>query len=574
MMQRRDADIFPQLETWTNHRPVGVARRLGWTLLLSTLSILAAVVARGAESGDMVAVVYNSRFPESKSVAEHYARKRGVPAGNLFGLDAPVSEAISRKDFREKLQGPILDELEKRGLLTFDRKEGTEGGGVKRGPPVTAKIRYLILCHGIPLKIQNDPSLTEEGAGEVPSALRRNDAAVDSELSLLPLSLAPPPLTGPLRNVLFGVTNSFLLNPANGLLMVARLDGPTAAVARGLVDKALIAERDGLWGRAYFDARGLTNGAYKVGDDWIHAAADTAKRAGFQTVLDDKPETFTPGFPMSHIALYAGWYDANVSGPFTRPKVEFMPGAFAYHLHSYSAATIRSTASHWAGPLLDRGATATMGCVEEPYLEATPDLGVFFSRLISFGFSFGEAAYASQTALSWQTTVIGDPLYRPFEKHPATRHAELTARGSSLMEWSILRAVNQNIVDGESPEHYVEFLQQIDATRQSAVLLEKLGDLQSALCQPEAALESYRRALAHKPSPNQQMRLLLALGIIGEESGHSAVALDTYQTFAMTFPDHPDLAFIHKKMAALADRLGNPTGKERTRIEENRSATR
>ena len=45
---------------------------------------------------------------------------------------------------------------------------------------------------------------------------------------------------------------------------------------------------------------------------------------------------------MSQIAIYCGWYDENVSGPFTLPKVEFMPGAFAYHLHSFSAATLRS----------------------------------------------------------------------------------------------------------------------------------------------------------------------------------------------------------------------------------------
>ena len=40
---------------------------------------------------------------------------------------------------------------------------------------------------------------------------------------------------------------------------------------------------------------------------------------------------------MSQIALYAGWYERNASGPFAQPKVEFMPGAFAYHLHSFSA---------------------------------------------------------------------------------------------------------------------------------------------------------------------------------------------------------------------------------------------
>src|SRR5689334_3507560 len=82
--------------------------------------------------------------------------------------------------------------------------------------------------------------------------------------------------------------------------------------------------------------------------------------------------------------------------PTTRPAVEFVPGAFAYHLHSFSAASLRSTTRNWVGPLLAKGATITMGCVDEPYLSGTPDVAVFVSRLIFFGFTFGQAAYASQ----------------------------------------------------------------------------------------------------------------------------------------------------------------------------------
>src|SRR5207247_11155568 len=67
------------------------------------------------------------------------------------------------------------------------------------------------------------------------------------------------------------------LHPTNGILMVTRLDGPTAAIARGLVDKAIQAETDGLWGRAYFDVRGLTNGSYKLGDDWIRSEEHTSE---------------------------------------------------------------------------------------------------------------------------------------------------------------------------------------------------------------------------------------------------------------------------------------------------------
>ena len=196
----------------------------------------------------------------------------------------------------------------------------------------------------------------------------RNEASVDSELAWLPLVHMDMPLSGPLPNWTYGATNIAQLDPTNGILLVARLDGPSADIAEGLVDKALEAETNGLWGRAYFDARGLpeSNTNYILGDEWILDAAKISRRLGFETTVDDKPGTFPASFPMSQIAIYCGWYDGNASGPFALPKVEFMPGAFAYHLHSYSAATLRSTTQHWCGPLLAKGATCTMGCVDEP----------------------------------------------------------------------------------------------------------------------------------------------------------------------------------------------------------------
>ena len=126
---------------------------------------------------------------------------------------------------------------------------------------------------------------------------------------------------------------------------------------------------------------------------------------------------------------------------FARPTVEFMPGAFAYHLHSYSATTIRSTTKNWVGPLLAKGATATMGCVEEPYLYGTPDMAVFFARWVG-GFTYGEAAYAGQTSLSWMVTVVGDPLYRPFGRSLPEERQDLERRHSPLLPWLYLNLVN------------------------------------------------------------------------------------------------------------------------------------
>src|SRR5204863_5508185 len=149
----------------------------------------------------------------------------------------------------------------------------------------------------------------------------------DSELALLPLIEQKLPLGGPLKNILFGVTNAGWLHPTNGLLLVTRLDGPSPEIARGLVDKALQAEVDGLWGRAYFDLRNITDPGYKMGDDWIRGASEVCRHLGFETTVDERSGTFPASFPMSQIAFYMGWYDEDASGPFTQPKVEFMPGA-------------------------------------------------------------------------------------------------------------------------------------------------------------------------------------------------------------------------------------------------------
>ena len=115
---------------------------------------------------------------------------------------------------------------------------------------------------------------------------------------------------------------------------------------------------------------------------------------------------------MKEAALYYGWYNEQPAGPFTRSSFKFQRGAVAYHLHSFSAVTVRDPIHQWVGPLLDRGAAATMGNVYEPFLGLTPRIDIFNARLLD-GFTFGEAAYMASPALSWMTTVVGDPLYRP-----------------------------------------------------------------------------------------------------------------------------------------------------------------
>ncbi len=524
--------------------------------------ILALTVSAGggalfaAEPGDAVVVIYNAQLPESKGVADYYAARRHVPENQIIGLKLPTTETMTRGEYQDQLENPLLHFLDAEKLLVFEPDAGSANNGARKLKE--AKIRYAVLCYGVPLKILEDGSLKEPGEEKLQEALRRNEAAVDSELCLLPWPDSHRMLAAFQRNPFYGATNAALLNPANGLLIVARLDGPDAATAGALVDKAMEAESNGLWGRAYFDLSMTTEAGLKKGDDWIKAAATAAGNYGFETVVDHKPETFSAGFPMSQIALYAGWYEKNASGPFAQPKVEFMPGAFAYHLHSFSAWTLRSTSNYWCGPLLADGATATMGCVYEPFLDGTPNMGIFFTRWLA-GFNFGEAAYASQTALSWQTTVIGDPLYRPFGKDPRMLHEALIARHSPLIEWSHLRIVDLSLVHGVSPGKLIQYLQEVDVTGHSAVLTEKLGDLYQMEGQSDPAIKSWQQALKLNPSPLQAVRLTLVLGDNLAASGKEEQALALYDAFLKGTPAYPDALALYQKMEPLAKKLHKKT---------------
>lgn len=512
-----------------------------------------------AGAGDEVAVVYNSSVPESKDIARHYAQERRVPSAQVFGFAMPSREEISRADYRDTIQKPLALALANHDLLRFDSRTVPGSNGVPEHLAqyvTTAKIRYLVLCYGVPLRIAEDRDLAEPSTESLAPELRRNEAAVDSELACLPIADQFFRLAGPFVNKLYACTNAALLNPTNGLLMVARLDGPSPAIARALVDKAIQAEADGLWGRAYFDLRGLTDGTLKRGDDMLGEAAEFARRFGFETVVDTNAATFPPAFPMSQIAYYAGWYDENASGPFARPTVEFMPGAFAYHLHSFSAASIRTTNEHWAGPFLAKGVTATMGCVAEPYLTGTPDISVFTGRFCFSGFSFGEAAYAAQTVLSWQTTVVGDPLYRPFARDLRQQAQELERRHSKLLEWACLRLANLRLLQGRPLAEVARIIEHLDATGRSPVLQEKLADLYSRLGKPSASIHALQQALKLKPSPQQRVRLSLNLADQLIAVGRDAEALDVFRQFVKDCPDYPDLASVQQRLADLAQKLG------------------
>jgi hypothetical protein len=66
--------------------------------------------------------------------------------------------------------------------------------------------------------------------------------------------------------------------------------------------------------------------------------------------------------------------------------------------------------------MLEEGAAAVVGPVDEPYVQSFPVPELFFGLLVDGYLTLAECYAASTPWLSWRMILIGDPLYRPFVK--------------------------------------------------------------------------------------------------------------------------------------------------------------
>jgi len=367
----------------------------------------AAVLHANSES-DRVLVIFNRAVPGSEMIARHYAAARNVPEANLLGFEMADTETITWSQFVGEIWQPLQDQLIARGWIDAFSSAGVDAVGRKNYRITGHRIRALVLCRGVPLRVANDPKLlVETPAFATHTEMRTNAGSVDSELSLLAAESGYP-ITGLVPNRLFNKSEP---SPQDLLqvVKVSRLDAPTVAQANALVDQALYAEKWGLMGRAYIDM----GGRYPDGDKWLQGVADAVQGAGFSTDIDHDLNTLPPWVRFDAPVIYFGWYTDTVNGPFLLPDFHFPPGAIAFHLYSFSAATLHSDNAAWCGPLLARGAAATVGNVWEPYLQFThrPDL---LMKALVHGAAWVDAVYTALPALSWMPVAVGDPLYRPF----------------------------------------------------------------------------------------------------------------------------------------------------------------
>ncbi len=386
-----------------------------------------------------ILLIANKDIESSMNIAAYYRSKRNVPKENVLALalGTTLSDSISRDDYDRRLAGPIRKKLSR--------------------PEFSGRIRCLLTVYGLPYRVGPRDPLTgqeqrlqklrrqlqqqqndleqiqqnktldirkpnEEQERQVKLVVSRlqadidringkeTDACVDSELSM----------------VLFGPYELYRWRP-NRLkktvryldiktLMVCRLDGPNAQIARSLIDKSIAAEQTGLQGVACIDSRGIAddNEPRSFGN-FDQSLRDLAVLVKFRTQLAVKEERTAELFgPDScpRAAIYCGWYSLKSY----IDAFDFVDGAVGYHIASLEAVDLRDPNSRqWCPAMLAGGITATLGAVAEPYLHSFPKPKDFFLELFE-GECLVEAYYRTKPFNSWQLVLIGDPLYTPFKK--------------------------------------------------------------------------------------------------------------------------------------------------------------
>lgn len=313
-----------------------------------------APVSSAQSLNNRVLVVFNGNVPESIDVANHYAARRGIPADNLVRIEPPNDSEISYNQYISQVKNPITDKLS-----TFD------GSGML----YKNKILYIVFSYRTPYRITPGTGATvtisnglvpgDDGRGTsidqyVADIWDRTSWNTSSRTQNGNTYYAPSQSKNNQYTPYLSLADH---RPSQGdkpTYSVWRLDAPSAEIAKGLVDKALAAETNGLNGIGYFDKDrgGLypepdETGATLRGDWDIYRAAEFARRAGFSVVEDEHEQDFgTAPAPLraDNAALYAGTYNlGQYNDAFT-----WNTGAIGFDFNSDAAASFRIGA-RWCG---------------------------------------------------------------------------------------------------------------------------------------------------------------------------------------------------------------------------------
>jgi hypothetical protein len=209
---------------------------------------------------------------------------------------------------------------------------------------------------------------------------------------------------------------------------------------------------------------------------------------------------------------------------------------------------LRDANASWVGPLITRGAAASVGNVYEPFLQLTSHLNILNDRLLH-GFTFAESAYASIEALSWMSVVVGDPLYRPYA---AWMQIDLSRESSKNVEnWKMYHEFA--VKNFANPSTQYRLLARQAASRaHNCPMLEDLGSMEAGDGNFASGTNYFQQARACYGNRDDILRVVLEEAPAWVAQNKPKRALELLRGVLRIVPDAPATPLLKKMEQDLA----------------------
>jgi uncharacterized protein (TIGR03790 family) len=375
-------------------------------------------VPSGQTSAQEALLVINDSSPTSISIGENYSELRHVTnVVHVRCIDSALkqdNETIGYADFKADIETPIHSFLQQH-----------------------AKINYIVLTKGIPIRVQG--AKTGEGyGGPVRASLDGTLAALDYDTIPGAVKVRFDDPSG------FAVGTAWLNRYWNqpgrfshaqfGGYLVTRLDGYTLRDARALTERALAAESKLGGGDILLDIE-PDFGLGKPGSE--PAPIPTAlitQESSYDTWNADMEhagkELRARGVPVNaDVTTHFVGHTKNLLGYFSWGSNDdhfsqrayntlgFAPGAIGDTAVSTSARSffIQSGGQSMIADLITQGITGVKGYTDEPLLQAVSSPTIVLDRFTR-GYTLAESFYAGSHFVGWTDVIVGDALAQPYAK--------------------------------------------------------------------------------------------------------------------------------------------------------------
>jgi uncharacterized protein (TIGR03790 family) len=332
---------------------------LHW-LILVTLCVCAGAAQAEELTAERLGVLYDKGNASSTRVAEEYALRRQIPAQNLVGVTVPDSNVINR------------DELQRLRATALAR--------------LPTSIQSLLLVWSKPYAVECMSITTAFAAGYAPG-------------------FCEPGCARTTLNPLFD-TRGWLPADTAGWLPAMLLPSSDETLARAVIERGV--RSDGA------QPRGI---AYLIRTEDLARSVRAPGYGDAEAIVGGRMEVRQLHTPIDYALPAAIAYFTGAVRVEELEHIVFLPGAAADHLTSSGGVLYggrQMSAIEW----LRQGATAAYGTVSEPCAHPGkfPNPAVFLDHYLR-GDTLMEA-YWKSVAMPGQGLFIGEPLARPFAKHP------------------------------------------------------------------------------------------------------------------------------------------------------------